>query len=288
MFVVGGRGYVGSEVVGLAGDDAVVVSRDGADGSMPWQDLLAELPRAAAPVVVWLLDGAKHDELEHLDRLIDVLPGDSHVVYVSTCTVYGNTDGSLCDEATTLSLLAPHARLKAAGEIVLSDAGINATVLRLGALYGPDPRSLRKDRIETWLAEAHDHGRVTVPDATHWRGWLHRNQAARALHAAARSRTVGVFNVASANATFADAVAPAADLFGAQVTDADVVDLLSYRIDASKAQSTGLLTTLPSEELSASTRALAAHRWPDVVPSLDGPRSLGRAGEVTRDRDRDG
>jgi nucleoside-diphosphate-sugar epimerase len=270
MFVVGGRGYVGSEVVRLAGDDAVVVSRDGEDGSMSWRDLLVELPPAASPAVVWLLDGAKHNELEHLDRLIDVLPRDSHVVYVSTCTVYGNTGRALCDEATTLSLLAPHARLKAAGETALGDAGIDATVLRLGALYGTDPRGLRKDRIETWLAEAHDHRRVTVPDANHWRGWLHRNQAARALHAAARDRAVGVFNIASANATFAEAVAPAADLFDAQVTDADAVDPLSYRIDASKAHDAGLLATLPGEDLPACTRAFAARRWPDVDPKFDG------------------
>ncbi|MGH3972088.1 MAG: NAD-dependent epimerase/dehydratase family protein [Pseudonocardiaceae bacterium] len=270
MFVVGGRGYVGSEVISLAGNDAVVVSRDGADGSMSWQRLLAELPTALSPVIVWLLDGAKHDELRHLDSLIEVLPDDSHVVYVSTCTVYGNTGGALCDEGATLSLLAPHARLKASGEAALNDAAIGAAVLRLGALYGADPRVIRKDRIETWLVEARDHRRVTVPDATHWRGWLHRDQAARALHAAAETRALGVFNVATANATFAGAVTPAAELFNAQIMDADLVDPLSYRIDASKARREGLLTTFPSEDLTACTRAFAAQRWPGVVPRVDG------------------
>ncbi|MGH3999851.1 MAG: NAD-dependent epimerase/dehydratase family protein, partial [Pseudonocardiaceae bacterium] len=243
----------------------------GLDGSIPWPDLLAELPTAASPVVVWLLDGTKHDELKHLDALIEALPEDSHVVYVSTCTVYGNADAALCSEETALSLLAPHARLKASGESALDDAKISATVLRLGALYGPDPRHLRKDRIETWLQEAHEQRRVTVPDATHWRGWLHRTQAARALHAAADGRVRGVFNVASANATFADAVAAAADLFDAQVTDAAAPDPLNYRIDANKARSAGLLTALPAEDLSASTRAFAAQRWPDLMPTPEGP-----------------
>lgn len=271
MFVIGGRGYVGSEVVRLAGDDAVVVSRDGADGSMPWGSLLAELPAVASPVAVWLLDGSKHDELERLRELVEVLPDGSHVAYVSTCTVYGNVGGALCDEDTELSLITPHARLKAAGEVALRDAGVATAVLRLGALYGPDPRGLRKDRVETWLTEAEDYRRVTVPDQTHWRGWLHRNQAARALLAAARLRADGVFNVASVNATFADAVAAAVDLFGAYIVDADGVDPLDYQIDARRARSAGILTTCPDEDLAACMQAFAARSWPGAAPSVDGP-----------------
>ncbi|PUB30124.1 nucleoside-diphosphate-sugar epimerase [Promicromonospora sp. AC04] len=263
MFVVGGNGYVGSALVGLAPDGAVVVSRAGIEpGAIAWSDLPRALDETIAPVIVWLLDGAKHDEPARLAELIEAVPPGAHVAYVSTCTVYGYQPGDPCAEDTPLELLAPHARVKAAGEQALADAQISTTVLRLGALYGPDPRGIRRDRVEQWLTEARDHGTVTVPDPAHWRGWLHRDQAARALLAAARMRVAGVFNVSSADATFAGAARPAADWFAAQVVGADAADPLNYRIDSTRAREAGILSVLPDEDLPACITAFAKAHWP--------------------------
>ncbi|GAB3165228.1 hypothetical protein GCM10027059_22620 [Myceligenerans halotolerans] len=265
MFVVGGLGYIGSALMPLA-PEAVAVSRDGGGASRSWADLLSRLPASEAPVIVWLLDGAKHEELDRLGDLVGVLPVGSHVVYVSTCTVYGDAAGRTCTEDTPLQLVTPHAQLKKAGEDTLERAeGITSSVLRFGALYGADPRGIRRDRVTKWLTEAHDEGTVTVPDPAHWRGWLHRDQAARALHAAARSRQPGVFNVASANAAFADAVSTAARLFDAEIVASDRPDLLDYRIDATLAREAGLLTEQPGEDVSGSTRVVSARLWPDMA-----------------------
>lgn len=265
MIVVGGLGYVGSALRQLA-PEAVAVSRDGGGASRSWVDLLSQLPASKAPVIAWLLDGAKHDELDRLDELVAAVPGGSHVVYVSTCTVYGDAAGRTCNEDAPLRLLTPHAELKKAGEEALERAdGITSTVLRFGALYGPDARGIRRDRVTKWLTEAHDSGTVTVPDPAHWRGWLHHDQAARALHAAARSRQPGVFNVASANATFADAVSTAARLFDAEIVGSDRPDPLDYRIDATRAREAGLLTEQPGEDLSSCTRAMSTKLWPEMA-----------------------
>jgi nucleoside-diphosphate-sugar epimerase len=216
-------------------------------------------------VIVWLLDGAKHDEPARLAELIQAVPPGTHVVYVSTCTVYGDRSGESCTEDTPLELITPHARVKAAGEQALANAKISTTVLRFGALYGPDSRGIRRDRVEKWLTEARDHGTVTVPDPAHWRGWLHRDQAARALLAAARTRVAGAFNVSSADATFADAARPAADWFAARVVASGVPDSLNYRIDATRARETGILSERPEEDLAACTAVFARTRWPQAT-----------------------
>lgn len=282
MLVVGGNGYVGSALVSQASEEAVVVSRTGREpGSIAWADLPASLKATAAPVVVWLLDGAKHDEPARLAELIRAAPRDTHVVYVSTCTVYGDRSGEVCAEDTPLDLITPHAQVKAAGEHALAEAQISTTVLRFGALYGPDPRGVRRDRIEKWLTEARDHGTVTVPDPGHWRGWLHRDQAGRALLAAAGRRVAGTFNVSSADATFADAARSAADWFGASVVGSDSPDPLNYRIDAARARKAGLLSELPEEDLPACTTAFASTRWPHATRG----RSQGLSTDPSRQPD---
>ncbi|GAA1873995.1 NAD-dependent epimerase/dehydratase family protein [Myceligenerans crystallogenes] len=237
-----------------------MVSRDGRDGSLAWRSNLVRLQaRQDGVTIVWLLDGAKHEELDRLRELIDVLPDGSHVVYASTCTVYGDAAGNPCTEDAPLRLVTPHARLKKAGEDLLTETPrITTAVLRLGALYGPDPRRIRTDRVTKWLTEARDRQTITVPAPDHWRGWLHRDQAARAFHVAARERVSGTFNVAAANATFAEAVATAASLTDAEIITGGKRDLMDYQIEAERARGFGLLTEAPGEDLAACTQAVAA------------------------------
>jgi hypothetical protein len=48
--------------------------------------------------IVWLLDGGKHNETVFLSELTKMLPVEAHVVLVSSCTVYGDAGGQVCDE----------------------------------------------------------------------------------------------------------------------------------------------------------------------------------------------
>jgi nucleoside-diphosphate-sugar epimerase len=266
MYVVGGQGYVGSRVIDAAiaeGTDPAVISRTGLPSlnrpSIAWPDFEARLhEQSAPPAVVWLLDGAKHAETDRLSELLAWAPTDAHVTLVSTCTVYGDRHGSLCTEQTPLDLVTPHARVKAECERMLADSALNWCVLRLGALYGVDDRGVRLDRIAKWVTQsARDHV-VTVPDPDHWRGWLHRDQAARALVRASLQRLTGTFNVASSNMTFADAVSTAAGLFDARVEGAAEADPSDYKVDSSLAVERGLLDERSGEDLPTCTRAFAA------------------------------
>ncbi|WP_370644537.1 NAD-dependent epimerase/dehydratase family protein [Actinoplanes sp. L3-i22] len=267
---MGGHGYVGSRAVFYAeagGDDVVVVSRGGdTRGGVPsvaWDDFLIDLrQRAGQPSsIVWILDGAKHDELERLNALLRVVDESTYVVGVSSCTVYGNRHGEVCVESTPLSLVTPNAELKAACEDSLEAAPVSYGILRLGALYGVDDRGIRRDRVEKWVTEAAQVGTVTVPEPSHWRGWLHRDQAARALVRAARDRVEGTFNVTSSNYRFGDAASFAADPFGAEVRGDGKDDPMDYQIDSSLAVKQQLLDHQEGEDLPSTVAAFAAtHR----------------------------
>src|SRR6266511_731014 len=266
MFVVGGHGYVGSRVVATAMTDGAssveVVSRAGDERrglpSTPWVDLASHLRQRQEPcAVVWLLDGAKHAEEVLLAELVAHAPADTHVVFVSTCTVYGDQGGDPCREDTSLRLVTPHARFKADCERMLADSGLSWCVQRLGALYGVDDRGVRADRVEKWVTQAARTGVVTVPEPQHWRGWLHRDQAARALWRAARDRVTGLYNVASANMRFGEAAEPAAAIFGARVEGDGKPVPCNYRVDASAAREKGILDEKPGEDLVSTIRAFA-------------------------------
>lgn len=262
IFVVGGHGYVGTRIAAAAqeaGGLVHTISRNGGTRfglpSTSWPDFLTELPDCEDARVIWLLDGANDDEPERLTDLLAAARPDAAVVAVSTCTVYGNRGDELCAEGLERQLLAPHAKIKAGVEDALAAAPVTSCSLRLGALYGIDDRAVRPDRIETWVGQGRRDNVITVPDPDNWRGWLHRDQAARALYRAAANRSSGVFNVTTANLTFGQAVETAAHGTGAQVRADSAPDPLSYRVDSSAAVSAGLLDELPGESLAEATTA---------------------------------
>jgi len=262
IFVVGGHGYVGTRIAAAAqeaGGLVHTISRDGGTRfrlpSTSWLDFLTELPDHEDARVIWLLDGANDDEPERLSELLTAARPDAAVVAVSTCTVYGDRGDELCTEKFERQLLASHAKIKAGVEDALAAAPVTSCSLRLGALYGIDDHAIRPDRIEKWVGEGRRDGVITVPALDHWRGWLHRDQAARALYRAAAARSSGVFNVTSANLTFGQAVEAAAELTGAAVRTGSAPDPLSYRVDSSAAVAAGLLDQLPGESLVEATTA---------------------------------
>lgn len=177
--------------------------------------------------------------------------------------MYGDRGGAVCDEDRPLDVRTAHARLKAEGERLLADSPLTWCVARLGALYGMDERGIRVDRVEKWVTAAATTGSVVVPESAHWRGWLHRDQAGRALWRAGRDRVGGVFNVASAALTFGQAAGLAAAPFAASVVGGVEADLCDYRVDAGRARAVGLLDERPGEDLAAAVAGFVRQRYPD-------------------------
>ena len=113
-----------------------------------------------------------------------------HITYLSSAGVYGDQAGALCDEDTPPDQITPaNAVLLEAERQVLSlrDAGVQACVLRLGGIYGPD-----KD-IASWIRSAS--GQVVGKNGAHINAWVHRDDIVRGIDFAFSRRLVGVYNL---------------------------------------------------------------------------------------------
>lgn len=109
--------------------------------------------------------------------------GISRFVFVSTCSVYGASDGEL-DEDSTLNPVSLYARTKiVAEELLLAQAGIAfaPVILRLGTAYGFSPRP-RFDLVVNLLTiQALTEGRIAIHGGTQWRPFVHIDDISRAL-----------------------------------------------------------------------------------------------------------
>lgn len=125
--------------------------------------------------------------VEGLARVLDQLARPKRFIYVSSSSVYGQTDGGWVDED------APTEPQEESGQIVLDAEGVlrtklpSAVILRFAGIYGPG-RLLRRQAIEK--------GEPIVGDADKWLNLIHVADGVRAVLAAeANARPGGTYNV---------------------------------------------------------------------------------------------
>lgn len=120
--------------------------------------------------------------VEGLANVLERLPPPKRFIYVSSSSVYGQTDGSWVDES------APTEPGESSGQIVLEAESVlraklpSALVLRFSGIYGPG-RLLRRETIER--------GETIVGDADKWLNLIHVDDGAAAVLAAERLGTPG-------------------------------------------------------------------------------------------------
>jgi nucleoside-diphosphate-sugar epimerase len=191
-----GCGYLGRRVAArwLAQGHAVYATTRRPEGAEEWQRL------GFRPVVCDILQPATLKTLPHVDALLfavgfdrgagvtmrDVYVGGlanvlAHLrpprkfIYISSTSVYGQTDGSLVDET------APTAPEEEAGQIVLAAEGVlrtrlpDAVILRFAGIYGPG-RLLRRQTIAA--------GEPIVGHADRWLNLIQVEDGATAVLAA--------------------------------------------------------------------------------------------------------
>ena len=222
VLVVGGAGYVGGFLTDrlvtaghavrvydrLLYEDVYLKPVDFVYGDVRNEAALDPL-LAWADAVVWLaalvgegacsLDPSLTVEinLESVRRLARKF--DRRIVFMSTCSVYGATDGLLTEESP-VNPLSLYAETKLEAEGVL--ASCDAVSFRLGTLYGlGDSYSrIRMDLVANALTvKALLHGRMSVFGGSQYRPLLHVRDVAEAVLGALSGDSRGIYNLHAAN-----------------------------------------------------------------------------------------
>lgn len=201
--LIAGHGYLGAEVARQARVDGwtvSAVSKSGDEDSVACdltdRPALLKFAAAATPPAVTILcassgrggaDAYRAVFLDGTRHLLEAFPR-TRLLFVSSTSVYGQTDGSAVDEDSPAEPERETSRLLLEAEALALAAG--GTVARLSGIYGPG-RSVILRRFLSGDAVVEEDGRRFLNQ-------IHRDDAARALlHLAAHPEWSrgGIFNV---------------------------------------------------------------------------------------------
>ncbi len=153
---------------------------------------LLKLPAADTVAYAVALDRSSGQAMravyvDGLANVLRVLPRPARFLYVSSSSVYGQTDGGWVDEDCATEPLEESGRIMLDAERVLTSGLPEAMILRFAGIYGPE-RMLREKAI---LA-----GEPILADADRWLNLIHVHDGVRALEAADKHGRPGrIYNV---------------------------------------------------------------------------------------------
>jgi len=190
-------------------------------------------------------------------------------VYASTCSVYGNACGTLCDEDSAVDSASAYSAAKLFGEqasLALGTGQFSVVSLRKGTISGYGRRMRLDLLLNTMVVQALSTHTVSVNDPVAWRPLLGIHDTVAAYEAAlsAPSTVSGVFNIGSVNVQIleaAEAVTQVVSEFLGVPVELRVLkrpDPRSYRADWSKAQRQ--LGFTPRDTLHSVIDDILAHR----------------------------
>jgi nucleoside-diphosphate-sugar epimerase len=172
-----------------------------------------------------------------------------HLVFASSCSVYGYAEGEL-DEEAPLNPLSLYAQLKCHAEFVLREQA--SVILRFGTAFGrPDNFSrLRFDlAINRMAVMGAMNGVIQVQGPESWRPWVSVQDIAYAC-VQALSCEPSIYNVVSSNLTVGDAASEVWDAIKDMVdvsvkVDQQLHDNRNYKVSCLRAKQAGLLHSTP-------------------------------------------
>ena len=123
------------------------------------------------------------------------------LVFASSCSVYGASNGAALTEQSSLNPVSLYARTRVLSENILFDRarGVEPVVLRLSTVFGLSPRMRFDLVVNTLTVRAVVDGKIAIFGGNQWRPNVHCRDAARAFIAALEApaeRVAGeIFNV---------------------------------------------------------------------------------------------
>jgi nucleoside-diphosphate-sugar epimerase len=164
------------------------------------------------------------------------------VVFTSTCSVYGQYDSEVDEDAPVLPL-SLYAKTKLAAEALLPAE--NSLIFRLGTAFGvSDTYSRpRMDLVVNYMTtNALTKGELTVFGGTQWRPLVHVKDIAQAIVANLERPVRGIYNLAAENLQIKDLAAIVGKMTGCSVkyTDQRFQDQRNYHVGTRKALRDGV------------------------------------------------
>jgi nucleoside-diphosphate-sugar epimerase len=202
-----GCGYLGRRVARrwlVSGQPVVALTRRNADplralgidpivGDVLDPPSLRQLPDAATVLYAVGLDRSASRSMREvyvsgLCNVLDTLPRFDRSIYISSTSVYGQTDGELVDENAPTSPIEDSGRIVLEAERLLRAKRPDAIILRFGGIYGPDRLLRRQAQLRT--------GEPLTGDADRWLNLIHVDDGADAVLAAeARGAPGETYNI---------------------------------------------------------------------------------------------
>lgn len=171
----------------------------------------------------------------------DVVSPNKHLVFMSTCSVYGAQDGLLNEESDT-NPLSSYAATKLQAEKHILDLG--GTVFRLGTVFGlGDTYSrLRMDLVVNVLTmKAIKYGEITINGGEQWRPIIAVKDIAGYVTEACIEEHEGVYVISKENVIIKDLGERVAEMIPntkINYTEISFQDARNYRVDSTKSLET--------------------------------------------------
>ncbi len=175
-----------------------------------------------------------------IKNFCDVISSDKHLIFMSTCSVYGAQDGLLNEESNT-NPLSSYASTKLASEKYILRKG--GTVFRLGTVFGlGDTYSrLRMDLVVNVLTmKAIQYGEITINGGDQWRPIIAVKDIGEYIVEACVKKYSGIFILSKENILIRELGEKIAKLIPntkLNYTQISFQDARNYRVDNSKSLS---------------------------------------------------
>lgn len=171
----------------------------------------------------------------------EVVSPNKHLIFMSTCSVYGAQDGLLNEESST-NPLSSYATTKLAAEKYILEKG--GTIFRLGTVFGlGDTYSrLRMDLVVNVLTmKAVKEGEITINGGEQWRPIIAVKDIAEYVTEACKEEYKGIFVLAKENVIIRELGERVGNLIPntkINYTEISFQDARNYRVDNSKSLTT--------------------------------------------------
>ena len=171
-----------------------------------------------------------------VEKICSSIPKDKHIIYMSTCSVYG-AQNEILDEDSPTNPLSEYARTKLKAEAHVRDRG--GTIFRLGSVFGlGDTHSrIRLDLVvNTLTIKALQNKEIVISGGEQWRPIISVIDIANYIFEACMNRQAGTFILCKENVTIkhlGEKVVKIIPETKVNYTEIPFEDARNYRVDNS-------------------------------------------------------